>query len=260
MTNINDNQTLLASFYGRLKADWLQKENPGQSFDIQLSEHGVRVVNTATGKTEYSNSIYTCAQLATPIRNRIVYEVAQAMKKIAVARQAASQDGRLNQRWTDFSASESPIPSNDEIVHFVNILKKEGQLLPQLSKRAIDETARFITAIAIVQEDTNAESSAAFIDALLERLVAAKQQKKLSFAAVEAAQKANRQKAKSLADKFKPVTGKTEVTLPLAEAQKAHEKTTRLFDALNWLAAELELVADTTGAAGTLYTGCVRRF
>lgn len=256
MTNINDNQTLLARFYGRLQADWLKKESPDKSFEVQLSEHGVRVVNTATGKTEYSNSIYTCAQLATPIRNRIVYSVAEAMKKIAVARQAASQNGRLNQRWTEFTASESLIPSDDDIVHFVNILKKEGAL----SKTGIDEIARFITAFAIVQ-DTNAKAAAAFIDELLERLVAAKQQKKLSFAAVEAAQKANRQKAnKPLADKFKPVTGKTEPTLPLAEAQKAHEKTTRLFDALNWLATELELVADTTGAAGTLYSGCVRRF
>ncbi|MBX9879618.1 MAG: hypothetical protein K2Y22_14265 [Candidatus Obscuribacterales bacterium] len=256
MTNISDNQTLLARFYGRLQADWLKKESPDQSFEVQMSEHGVRVVNTASGKTEYSNSIYTCAQLATPIRNRVVYEVAEAMKKIALARQAASQNGRLNQRWTEFAASASPIPSNDEIVHFVNILKKEGAL----SKTGIDEIARFITAFAIVQEDNNAQESAAFIDALLERFVAAKQQKKLSFAAVEAAQKANRQKAKPLADKFKPVTGKTEPTLPLAEAQKAHEKTTHLFDALNWLATELELVADTTGAAGTLYTGCVRRF
>lgn len=292
----NDTQTMLAHFYGRLQADKLRAkayvENdrqlvPIDQYKVELTEHGVRVVDTTTGKTEYSNSIYTCANEATSIRNLVVFMVAKAMKKVFIARQSHNNDGNLGQRWTDFSNSSDVVPlKSADAVRYINSLKTEteksllgmsfGAKIIGSASLTLDHACADIdatgTALAATLNSTDSVRCSLsdqeqqrladkFVDDLLEKRLAAKQEVKAAQTKVDEIRRNNRDKAgKPLADKFQALTGKPVETLTLAEAQKAHEDARRLFNALEWLSAELELVPDTMGTAGKLFYGLVRRF
>lgn len=306
MTNTNDTQTMLAKFYGQLQAQRLLAEHKAKCkeliertrlemgeelpltvdpdhFRVELTEHCVRVVESLSGKTAYSNSIYTCVQAATPIRNQLAHVVAKAMKNLFIARQMVNNSTRIGQRWREFDAQRDlMIPEEDnDVVRYVNTLKAEtqktvdgqhvgGQIYSSASLSVGVARAELTSACPTFTnamknsvdmfefsyfsdvEDENAANR--FVAALTERRVAAKLRTKAAVATLDAIRRNNRAKVgKPLADKFQAITGKVEQLPTLAEAQKEHEEASRLFAALDWLAAELELVPNTARTEDRLH-------
>lgn len=293
MTYANDNQ-VLAAFFGRLQAasihnsvvteypNSIAAEHPPT---VTVNEQVMRVVNSISGETMYSGSVFTTSQEGTRIRNAVVYVVAKAMKTIFTARQYFNQNGNIGQKWVDFSESPDLIPTQvDSFLHYVGVLKKESEkgigcptgariigsasLKEQTATADIDDSHTVLRELisSLYRSETESYTdqevqteATKLIDSLVERRRAAKQELKAAVSALGEARKTDNT-PRPPANAFHVLKDTPlQPTLSLDEAKKAYEKAVRLADALDWLMAELELIPDDSNQSGKLFYGLVRR-